>query len=71
MKQVNYKNLYSRYAAYQTAFNTHNNETSNEDNQAHLKQALDDLMDQLRYTLWDEAPWGQKPDLLTGDELPF
>ena len=71
MKQVNYQNLYRKYAAYQIAFNTHNSKPDDKENQAHLRQTLHSLMEQLRYTLWDEAPWGQKPDLLTGDELPF
>ena len=36
-----------------------------------VKGTFNNLMTQVRFTLWDEAPWGQKPWVNPYDDLPF
>ena len=71
MKQENYNELRSKYEAYQSACEMHWKEPQDPDYETAVSWTFDNLMYQLRFTLLDEAPCGQKPDLLTGDDLPF
>jgi len=71
MKQENYNELLSRYEAYQAARDMHWKEPQNLDYRTAVSWTFDNLMTQLRFTLWDEAPWGQKPWMNPFDDLPF
>lgn len=71
MKQENYNELLSRYEAYQAACDMHRKEPQNPDYRTAVSWTFDNLMTQLRFTLWDEAPWGQKPWVNPFDDLPF
>ena len=61
MKQENYNELLSRYEAYQLACDMRWKEPQNLDYRTAVSRTFDNLMTQLRVTLWDEAPLGQKP----------
>ena len=71
MKQENYNELLSKYEAYQSAVDMHWKDPRNPDYCDAVSWTFDNLMNQLRFTLWDEAPWGKKPWVNPLDDLPF
>ena len=58
MKENNYNELMSRYEAYQSACEMHRMEPDNDDYSSAVDWSFENLMDQLRFVLWDEHPSG-------------
>ena len=69
MKTNNYNNLKWRFDAYENALEAHRCNPADEDVIEAITMTLDNLLDTIRYVLWDEGPKENKsavnPDELT------
>ena len=70
MKRNNYDNLKATYEAYEWARDMRYKHPENMDYKDAVNETYDNLMAQIRFILWDEAPEELKPPV-NPDELPF
>ena len=70
MKKVNYNNLKSTYEAYEQARDMHYKQPDNLDYVDAVSGTYDNLIAQIRFILWDEAPRELRTPT-NPDDLPF
>ena len=70
MKRINYDNLKSTYEAYEWARNMRYKQPDNLDFVDAVNMTYENLMAQIRFILWDEAPKELKTSV-NPEELPI